>query len=142
MNFNLPVSKKIMSSAQMFERVKDAVAKALDEESKKLLADIRGQMRAPKSGRWYGSHRASAPGEAPAEDSKKLINSLRARKSQEGLKVRISAEVGYAKLLEHGTPNGKIKKRPFMAPAKKKFEPIIKRRLESVVAKQIRERTK
>ena len=102
------------------EQIKRALVDLLDEKSTEVLAKIRMLMRAPKTGKWYrtssGSpYQASAPGEAPAVRDGKLINSLRRRKSNEGLTIKITAEVKHGKWMEYGTT--KIAKRPFMAPA-------------------------
>lgn len=72
-----------------------------------------------KSGRVYErpggrSHRASAPGEAPANDTGILANSIRAR--EEGrLTWRVSAGARYAAKLELG--GERLAPRPFLAPS-------------------------
>lgn len=75
-------------------------------------------MTGTKSGQVYvrgtRSHRASAPGEAPANDTGRLVNSIRARLEQ-GLTWRVGADARYAAPLELGT--NRIAPRPFLAPA-------------------------
>lgn len=60
------------------------------------------------------THRASAPGEAPANDLGILANSIRAR-SAGRLTWRVAAGARYAAALELGTR--RIAPRPFLAPA-------------------------
>lgn len=73
---------------------------------------------ASHSGRKYGRHRASAPGETPAVDTGNLVNSI---KSQlvESTDMTALANVGtgveYAEWLEFGT--SRMKPRPYMRPA-------------------------
>lgn len=76
-------------------------------------------MTGTKSGRVYArpggkSHRASAPGEAPATDKGFLANSIRSAPEQ-GLTWRVSAGMGYAAPLELGSR--RVAPRPFLAPA-------------------------
>ncbi len=72
-----------------------------------------------KSGRVYlrpngRSHRASAPGEAPANDTGVLANSIRAA-SAGRLTWRVGASARYGAALELGT--ARMAPRPFLAPA-------------------------
>lgn len=68
----------------------------------------------PKSGRIYRrrgvEHQASAPGEAPASDSGRLVASRLARLI-DGLRARLSFGTKYAMPLEVGTP--KMEARPY-----------------------------
>ena len=79
-----------------------------------IEARSKASMAAPKSGRFYGSHQASAPGEAPAVDTSNLINSHGVEMTSEtaGI-VYVTAE--YAPGLEFGTR--RIAPRPFLTPA-------------------------
>lgn len=85
-----------------------------------------------KSGRVYQrkggkTHQASAAGEAPANDTSALANSIRAQ-SEQGLTWRVSASARYAAPLELGTK--RMAPRPFLAPAlesvKDKFVAAVK----------------
>lgn len=144
MNFNLPVETNYKGSAKKIAELEKALAELLDREAKVVLANIRSAMRSPKSGRIYitksGTYQASAPGEAPAvrPGSGKLIGSLRARKSNRGLRVRIAAEIGYGKFLENGTKF--IDPRPFMAPAKEKARTVTVRDARQLIKQKIQER--
>lgn len=69
----------------------------------------------PKSGRIYRrrgvAHRASAPGEAPANDTGRLVNSRRIELFPERLRARLTFSTSYAALLELGT--SRMEARPF-----------------------------
>jgi len=78
-----------------------------------------------KSGIQYtrnnGFHQASAPGEAPANDTGKLAGSVKAKKiNKNHYEVDITAE--YALILEYGT--SVMQPRPFIVPA---FLNVVKR---------------
>ena len=66
----------------------------------------------------YKFHRASAPGESPATDTGKLVNSIRSRKGNEWAMVYVSASYGGP--LEFGT--GRMAARPFLRPAYEKHK--------------------
>jgi hypothetical protein len=94
----------------------------------------------PASGRVYGKHRASAPGEPPAPDTGALLGSVTWRVAKKGRAWR--AEVGsnlkYAVYLEYGAARGVRGKggrieavqwilypRPAWGPALREMRPII-----------------
>lgn len=71
-------------------------------------------LNSPKSGRMYGSHQASAPGEAPANwtgDLEKSLNKSILSRSVYKYKVKVSSGIFYAPLLEGGT--NRVAARPF-----------------------------
>lgn len=75
-----------------------------------------------KSGHIYGNHQASAPGEAPAQDTGNLASHIGYNVDRKELSGEIFANTPYAARLEFGdiTPgkNGTfIEARPFMQPA-------------------------
>lgn len=76
----------------------------------KVAETMRFLMRLPKSGRFYGRHRASAPGQAPAILSGKLIGSI-GEPVVRGLTGTLRVTAPYAGFLERGTPL--IAPRPF-----------------------------
>lgn len=86
-------------------------ARLLIDEAIKLIKDT------PKTGRIYGTHQASAPGEPPANLSGHLISSFRTQITQTGTvtSVSITNTAKYAGYLEFGTR--KMAPRPFMRPA-------------------------
>lgn len=73
----------------------------------------------PKTGRIYrrkgAEHQASAPGEAPANDTGRLAGSIDAKYEPEKLTGIIGAHTDYAAYLEYGT--SKMEPRPYMRPA-------------------------
>lgn len=84
--------------------------RASNELRNSALDVLRGQ----RSGRMYGGHQASAPGEPPANWSGALRLSWQARTYVSGTTFKSSIEtgVGYADLLENGTPGGQMAPRP------------------------------
>ena len=80
---------------------------------------IRAIQGGPKTGKAYKksspnrTHRASAPGQAPATDTGRLVSSIAADIT--GLTAEVSANVQYAAPLEFGTVN--MDPRPFLQPA-------------------------
>ena len=94
-----------------FEGLQDG-ADIVVNHAKRLVA------KGPKTGRTYKkyrpkrTHRASAPGEAPATDTGRLLNSIRARTAKKKLTIEVMAGTKYARWLEYGTR--RIKPRPFL----------------------------
>ena len=89
-----------------------------------------------KSGRTYEikgppkrTHRASAPGEAPANDTGALARSIQA--NIEGKTAEVFTNIEYAAWLEFGTLN--IEPRPFLFPALEKERPKWDARLNRIV---------
>lgn len=105
---------------------RELVTKAVTDLEARLVANLSGQ----RSGRMYGAHQASAPGEAPAWDTGNLASSVTtAVLSDESAEVRIGAE--YAPALEYGS--AKIAPRPWVTPTADAFA----RDLESLGAEII-----
>jgi HK97 gp10 family phage protein len=90
-----------------------------------------------KTGRVYKhgtvTHRASAPGEAPASDTGRLVNSITAYAGGNGEAFTVAGRgtVTYAPLLEFGT--SKMAPRPFMLPALEKSKAWITARLQDAL---------
>ena len=99
------------------------------EEMKDLMID--SIKTGSKSGKTYTrngmSHQSSAPGQPPANDTGKLIDSIKVEKRKNTSTLKIDAD--YAGYLEYGT--SKMRPRPFILPAlmkiKKKLMTMIKR---------------
>lgn len=104
--------------------------------------DVRGEairliLETTKSGRVYvrrsTTHQASAPGEPPASDTGRLVNSIRVDPSRlDQLVATVVAGTGYAAHLEYGT--ARMAARPFMRPALANR----RRAIESIVAAHVR----
>jgi HK97 gp10 family phage protein len=95
------------------------------------------------SGKMYGSHRASAPGETPAVDTGVLVNSINTQLVSSSDTEAI-AEVGtgvlYSEFLEFGT--SRMEARPFMRPAFDNNEAKIKDTIRRFAKQQIEGATK
>lgn len=94
-----------------------ATTKAKDDSllalGKQMKFRLIGQMHGPKSGRMYGSHKASAPGEAPATETERLERSITVEKIDANT-VAVGTDNEYAPVLEFG--GGRIAPRPNFAP--------------------------
>lgn len=91
-----------------------------------------------KTGRVYKkynptrTHRASAPGEAPASDTGNLVSNIMVEDKQDSVEVQSRAD--YSKYLEYGT--SKMEARPFLFPAyEKSREKIMQSVFRKIVAK-------
>lgn len=84
--------------------------RASNELRNSALTVLKGQ----RSGRMYGGHQASAPGEPPAVRTGTLRNSWHPETYVSGTTFKSSIEtgVGYDQLLEDGTPGGQMAPRP------------------------------
>ena len=120
------------ASARVREEVAKEITKGLFVSAKRVEKEAKKSiLSGKKSGREYtrGSvtHRASAPGQAPASDTGRLANSingdLEPRKGSAF--VRVAAK--YGKPLEFGT--SKFAARPFLFPALEKNKKWIAERL-------------
>lgn len=96
----------------------DALSRFINQATRKIRKGISNRMRQSKSGRVYlrgkgqgfsHSHRASAPGEAPASDTGAYERSLSIIRLS-SLESAIETNLVYPELLEEGTP--RIKPRP------------------------------
>lgn len=125
-NVEAELRKGLFASAQLVER-----------DAKKSI------MSGPKTGRIYRrrsvTHQASAPGEAPANDTGRLVNSitsyLNAAKGNESFVVAGRGLTKYARWLEFGT--AKLAARPFLFPALERMKGRIKDRLAAAVRKGV-----
>jgi hypothetical protein len=89
-------------------------------------------MAEPKSGRVYGRHQASAPGEAPAIDTGLLINSLQEAYENDGMTGYAFTNTAYAPDLEYGHTDGTVAPRPFMQPSAREERPLFVRRMKGI----------
>lgn len=84
------------------------------------------------------THQASAPGEAPATDTGRLVNSINVRLADGDTAAEVAAGSGsvkYARMLEFGT--SRMEARPFLFPALERSKPKIKARMEAALDKTI-----
>lgn len=126
----MPVTFKI---AETEARVMAGISRGLKPAGDLVKAEMVRLVKAtPKTGRWYSQpkpHRASAPGEAPASVTGRLLRSIRVIIDRKSLVVKIRAAARHALWLEYGTV--KMAPRPFIRPAlrnsKKKLSALFAR---------------
>lgn len=114
-------------SLRGFEALVDKVDRAAATKRKRLaqavkacaylvLGDAKKRiLRGEKSGRIYGNHQASKPGESPASDTGNLARSGRVDIYEKY--ARVIFDAAYALPQEYGTNDGRIAERPFLRPA-------------------------
>lgn len=97
----------------------EAIGRVIESFVIKIDREIKVSIdRGPKSGRTYGRHQASAPGQAPATDTGGLVNSINWRTFNRGLSAEVGSNIFYAHFLEEGT--SKMAPRPWLQPAYEK----------------------
>ena len=92
------------------------------EEMKKSISS------GAKSGKRYGSHTSSAPGQSPANWTGELLRSIKVQKIKGMAYVFVIAK--YAEFLEFGTT--KMRPRPFIIPAFLKTKKMIQDKLKRI----------
>lgn len=96
----------IQNPAELFDRIQAATERAVSAAADEIAAELKAKIAAPKSGRVYrrngGLHRASAPGEPPANDTGALAGSIAVIQSA-SLETAVGTSVNYAQFLESGT---------------------------------------
>lgn len=113
------------------ERAQQAVGNAVQATALEVRGDIQRQIqRGPKTGRTYlrgsVSHRASAPGEAPATDTGTLVGSI-LYQSTSASSAKVLSRLPYATFLEFGTQ--RIAPRPSWTPAIERGGPRLQSRV-------------
>ena len=128
--------------AELGEDISQVVTDAVNATGLEIRGDIVKRIqRGPKTGRTYRKsnpsriHKASAPGQAPATDTGRLVNSITFKRISP-LTVTVGSKLAYASYLEFGTRN--IARRPAWAPAAMLAEPKFRKRLEAAIAGAIR----
>lgn len=98
---------ELLKTINQAENLVYRASEFMAEEMKKSISS------GAKSGRRYGSHTSSAPGQAPANWTGKLLKSIKVQKTKGLFYVVVAAK--YAEFLEFGT--SKMRARPFILPA-------------------------
>lgn len=118
----------------------NSMAIIVDATALEAVTDVRNAIKGPpKTGNEYPRgakiHRASAPGEAPADDSGTLVNSTYIEDRGRNSKA-IGSRLPYAYILEFGWfPNPKETERPSWRPAVQRIIPKMLERVEIAIAK-------
>ena len=104
---------------------------AQDEAARAMMWRIRNLINTgARSGRMYGNHQASAPGEPPARHTGRLSDSVKIQRvNQYATSVRVTEE--YAVYLEYGTQ--KIEPRPFISVAAREAQTAMSRRVKKIL---------
>lgn len=111
---NLDAVQKALT--QYGAKAEAEIAKVLDAVGTSIINGVKKQMRESKSGRVYKrgkkgrDHVASAPYEAPAVDTGRLINSSIYKRNVSPLELIVGSNVKYSEHLEFGTR--RMKPRP------------------------------
>lgn len=94
----------------------------------------------PKTGRIYNKggsfHQASAPGEAPANFTGKLVRSSHVSVNRSKLSATVTWRALYADMLEAGTEN--MEPRPFARPAAAKLQKTIQRNIDRAIKTEMK----
>lgn len=99
---------------ELAQKLPKAVGRIVWRTANELRTSAMVRMEGPKGGRLYRSHRASAPGEAPAIDTGNLRGSIAAMMVNQTLAI-VAVNTEYGIYLEYGTR--KMAPRPYIRPA-------------------------
>lgn len=116
---------------ELMQKVQAAISRFVRKGAAHIEGQLKVSMAEPKTGRKYGKHVASAPGESPAVDSSNLTGSI-SQIFPSTLEAEIGTPVIYAPFLEDGTEN--IDPRPLWARTAREALPT----LENMLAAEIR----
>ena len=144
------MSIEIIGEKELFKNL-DGLSSGMEDATKKALmsggllvqADaIKSISQGSAQGKTYkrGSvtHRASAPGDAPASDTGRLTKKITIRSVKES--VFVGSNLLYARFLELGTSS--IQPRPFLVPALEKNRRHIGELIKAANGSEIKRRTK
>jgi HK97 gp10 family phage protein len=126
-----------MVSAKVELKINEAMIRALFNDADKVVVDSANSLAkemkkriktGAKSGKQYGNHTASAPGQSPANWTGELVNSISA--INEGKKSKVIVNANYAEFLELGT--SKMRPRPFILPSIQKVKKDLAQKLKGI----------
>ena len=135
--------KKAMDSLKSLEKDLEAPFRDVILGGAQLIRSeaVKSIMQGPKTGGIYEkynprrTHRASAPGQAPASDTGNLVSQIQV-KSTNPDEVTVESGANYSKFLEFGT--SKILPRPFLFPATERSRPKIQQAVFNKVVQTIK----
>jgi hypothetical protein len=126
---------------QYGDKAAGEISKAINATAIQIMNDVKRAIQGPpKTGTVYTrgniTHRASAPGEAPATDTGALVSSI-AYRMERPLSAMVSSRLAYSTYLEFGTrgTNGapRIRPRPSWVPAVQKNTPLMAKLVEAAI---------
>src|SRR5437868_4634767 len=88
---------------ELLQKLEAAIGRFVVKGAAYIEGQLKSSMAEPKSGKAYGKHVASAPGESPAVDSSNLTNSIATLIAANRLEAKIGTPVDYSLFLEEGT---------------------------------------
>lgn len=98
------ITVKYNHMPRMSRQLRAKASEGLRRTAATYEANLEARMHdGPKSGRMYGTHQASAPGEAPAVDTGALVNSIQTDAQPGSLTAAVATSMDYATHLEYGT---------------------------------------
>lgn len=112
---------------ELFQKLEAAVSRFIQSAADNAAEVAKTSMREPKSGRTYGNHRASAPGESPASHSGRYLSGIEVI-MQSSLEVKVGASAEYGMLLEYGMD------RPLWQNTLTEILPTLEQRLASEIS--------
>jgi hypothetical protein len=110
------VTANVKGLQEQRARVRQRLARAVVDTAEAVLSRVGVSMQEPKSGKVYGTHQASAPGEAPAIETRELLESGKVEPVSER-QADIVFTSDHALPMEYGAPAAGIAPRPFLGPA-------------------------
>lgn len=116
---------------ELFQKLDAAIGRFVRKGIGFMEGRVKASMAEPKTGRQYGKHRASAPGESPAVDSGNLIGSIQ-QIFPSTLEGRVGTNVEYAIYLEQGT--ARMAARPLWEKTRTESLPTLEQMLDREIA--------
>ena len=139
--FKVSNLKKVLSQMDKLEKDMEIPFQEIVKGGGQLIRGeaVKSIQQGSKSGIVYEkynprrSHRASAPGEAPASDTGNLVSKIIVKQKTKDI-TNVESNANYSAFLEYGT--SKMQPRPFMLPAfEKSKKPITEATFKRVVKK-------
>jgi len=135
--------KKVMASLKNLEQDLEKPFREVIAGGAQLIRGeaIKSIQSGPKSGRIYEkynprrTHKASAPGQAPASDTGNLVRNIVVKQENPDL-VKVESNAIYSSFLEFGT--SKMLARPFLFPATERSRKKIAQAVFNRVVKEIK----
>lgn len=116
---------------ELFQKLEAAIGRFVRKGIGFMDDRVRASMGEPKTGRQYGKHRASAPGESPAIDSGNLVGSIQ-QIFPSTLEALVGTPVEYAIFLEQGT--SRMAARPLWEKTRTESLPTLEGLLDAEIA--------